>query len=177
MTLAIACPQCPGPYKYANSPGVSDEAEIIVLKTKEAQQSGLMLADDNPAIRYQTAIEKLTDIVKECMDDDWDGLGAAAVSYEAIEDAIDLVTLIPMQYPMPEIFPEDGEVTFGWNAGRYKKFLISVRGDGFAYYNGIFGFKNTDFGMKKLRDKLDPEIIRHLDRLYPPVEENDNQAA
>jgi len=177
MTVAIPCPQCPSPYKYANSPGVSDEAEIIVFQTKVVQQRGLVLADDNPSIRYQTAAEKLYEIFEECMENDWDGLGSAAVSYEAIENALDLVTQIPMQYPMPEIFPEDGEVTFGWNAGRYKKFLISVRGDWFAYYNGIFGFKDTDYGMKKLRDKLDPEIIRHLDRLYPPAEENDNRAA
>lgn len=177
MTVAIECPQCPSPYKYANSPGVSAEAKTIFLLTEEAQKSSLVLAEDNPAIRYQTVIEKLMDIFNKCMNNDWDGMGAAAVSDEAIENAKDLMTLIPMQYPMPEIFPEDGEVTFGWNAGRYKKFLISVRGDGFAYYNGIFGFKDTDYGMKKLKDKLDPKIIFHLDRLYPPAEENDNQAA
>lgn len=167
MTVAIACEHCPPPWINTNSPGVSPESKIIGLETRETQRRGLELAEDNPFSRLQIARQKLTAIYNECNEDDWDGLGARAVPIEAIEESLDFVAKIPLDYPMPEIYPEEGEITLEWHTGRYKTVLLSVRGDGFVYYNGLFGFKDADSGSKSLRDKINPEVISYLDKLYP----------
>lgn len=171
MTTAVQCDFCPNPYLGAllTSPGVSDESNLCEREIK-AQVSELQSARDTGIVRAQNAHGKLNNLFKDCRSVGWNGRDATPIPRAAIVEAEQLIALIPERYPMPDIIPETtGEIGLEWYVDPYRVLLLSVAGDGYIYYAGLYGFKNADHGSKPLAGQLNKKIISLLDDVYKDV--------
>ena len=109
----------------------------------------------------------LRELYRECSVADWDGRDAAPISEAAIIDAVRVASQLPERYPVPEIIPiATGDVGFEWYIDPYRVLSLSVAGDGYIYYAGLFGFKNADHGSKPLAGKLNEKVMSLLGEVY-----------
>ena len=174
MTSTVQCDFCPSPYLgfLFASPGISDESVKLRQHSIDSQRRELLRADESCFSRVNDVRTKLIEIYRDCHKADWNGREAAAIPYAAIVEAEQLIAQIPERYPMPDIFPEStGEVGFEWYIDPYRVLLLSVAGDGYIYYAGLYGFKDADHGSKQLTGKLNKKIFALLDELYEDAED------
>jgi len=113
------------------------------------------------------AIKELYEIYIENSEDDWDGYGAAALSYDAYFEASKILMIIPTSLPMPEVAAEpDGGIGLEWYKEKGYSFVISVNGKGIISYAGLFGSGNETYGSESFSGLLPKTIIDGLRRLY-----------
>lgn len=177
MTSTVQCDFCPNPKLglFFTSPGVSEESETLRKQDIETQKHDLQRTDESQISRICDAGSKLIEIYKNCRKADWDGRDALPIPRAAIAEAEQLIALIPKHYPMPDIIPEpSGEVGFEWYIGPYRVLLLSIAGDGYINYAGLYGFKDADYGSKPLTGKLNKKIVTLLEDLF---EDAGSQAA
>lgn len=73
------------------------------------------------------AISQLRALAIECGEENWDGVGAAAIEPKAIINAEAIVRALPIGLPLPEFAPEpDGSVSLDWIHSRTCQFSMSV---------------------------------------------------
>ena len=120
--------------------------------------------------RYSDILNELEEIKVSCNQDNWDGYGANAVSYDTYLSAIEVILMLNSAFlnvPMPEITPEpDGDIAFEWNDGHGRTFLFSIDDNQTLTYAGIFGSGKTH-GFEILGDFLPGVLIYNLKRLFP----------
>lgn len=166
MTLAIACDYC-DPWSMVSSPGVSAESTALIDQDRAARDRELARAEETKVLRQHRVIPQLMALHRRAAEDNWDGEGAPALTLDAITDASSIIGQIPEQYPMPELHAEQtGEVGLEWFVDSYRILLLSLPGDGYVYYNALFGFKNSDYGCKPIAGRLHQKILSLLDEVY-----------
>ncbi|HWP90751.1 MAG TPA: hypothetical protein VNN20_00935 [Thermodesulfobacteriota bacterium] len=115
-------------------------------------------------------LNELEEIRISCHQDNWDGYGANAISYETYLGAREVIHMLNSAFlnvPMPEITPEpDGDIAFEWNDGHGRTFLFSIDDNQTLTYAGIFGAGKTH-GFEILGDFLPGVVIYNLKRLFP----------
>ena len=104
---------------------VSDEAFIIrekdlgVSKHIESSRALLDLKED--------ALNRLYELTAECVEADWDGYGAEAVSQSAAVHSAHFIRRLPEDLPLPEISVEpDGEIALDWSPTPTQTFSVSI---------------------------------------------------
>lgn len=170
MTSTVQCDYWPNPYsgfQFLTSPGVSEEANKLREQDVKTQNLESQRACETSFSRTNNASGTLHDLFQNCRMTDWDGRGAAPIPYAAIEEAKQVIAQLPEDYPMPEIIPEiTGEVGLEWYVDPYRVLLLSLAGDGYIYFAGLYGFKNADHGSKPLAVQLNKKILSLLDDVY-----------
>jgi hypothetical protein len=104
---------------------VSDEAaaaqKAAMAVAESAERSQALFGEKS------VALSQLQALATECGEADWDGSGAAPVDELAIQNAIDIVRILPSGFPLPEFAPEpDGSVSLDWIDSRSRIFSVSV---------------------------------------------------
>lgn len=167
MTSITVCEFCPNPFFGLGSPGVSRESDTLREEGFKTLTRELEWSQEGKFSRLKKAENILEDIYNDHSSAGWDGRDALAIPYSAINEAKNLLVQIPEKFPMPEIIPEPtGEVGFEWYINPYKVLVLSLAGDGYIYYSGLFGFKNADHGSKPLAGQLHKKIIFLLEEVY-----------
>lgn len=133
------------------------DEEICQLRERVSMTLGLPLDE---------ALASLRGIYRECSREDWDGYGAAAITYDAYREAEKVLQLMPSSIHMPEITAEPtGGIGLEWYRDKSQVFVISIDGKHRIAYAGIFG-TNRIHGTEHLEETLPLVIIEHLRRLY-----------
>ena len=72
-------------------------------------------------------LDKLTDAVRNCGVDDWDGEGAFAVSNAVVANAENFIRALPPKLQPPEISVHpDGTISLDWLPAQHRMFSLSV---------------------------------------------------
>ncbi len=118
----------------------------------------------------QPILNELEEILISCHQDNWDGYGANAISFNTYLGAREIIHMLNSAFlnvPMPEITPEpDGDIAFEWNDDYGRTFLFSIDDNQTLTYAGIFGSSKTH-GYEILGDFIPGTVIYYLNRLYP----------
>jgi len=158
---------CSYPYTDSGSSGVSSESKQFSVIRSEILRSVSERTQERKLSRINNANETLKILNQSYSIDDWDGRGALAIPVNACEEAFQLISQLPEKYPMPEIIPETtGEVGLEWYVNPYQVLLLSLAGNGYIYFSGLFGYKNAEYGSKPIAGQLDRKIILLLDEVY-----------
>lgn len=151
------------------SRGVSDESAKLERQDIETRNRDLVRASESNLSRIINAKSntKLLDLYAKCKNANWDGRDALPIPFNAILEAEQVLTQLPKEFPLPEIYPErTGEVGLEWYRSPYCVLVLSLAGDGYIYYSGLFGFKNADYGSKRLAGQLNKKIVSLLEDIY-----------
>lgn len=107
------------------SSAVSPESQVVAVSAEQVEQR--MQRSHALFGKKSAAIAALTTMAAECVQADWDGNGAQAVSPEAVRLAQVFVLALPDGVPMPEFAPEpDGSISLDWIRSRHRMFSVSV---------------------------------------------------
>lgn len=113
----------------------------------------------------RSALTHLREAFRSGSADNWDGEGASSVEFTAYEYAHRLIELLPVDLPVPEIYPEpDGDLAIEWDLGKRRVLSIAVGRDGTLNYAGLFGRKKLH-GVEFLGDRIPPSIWIALSEL------------
>jgi hypothetical protein len=169
MSVAVQCIgfDCPSFLTGASSAGFDvGSSNRIVNRTDEKicqLRERVSMTLGRP---LDEALASLREIYRECFREDWDGYGAAAITYNAYKEAEKVIKLMPTSIHMPEITAEPtGGIGLEWYRDKSQVFVISVDGKHRIAYAGIFG-TNKIHGTEHLEETLPLVIIEHLRRLY-----------
>ena len=104
---------------------VSDEAGVIREKaldlSKHIERSWVLFGSK------EDALNRLYELAAECVEADWDGYGAEAVSQIAVVRSAHFIRRLPEDLPLPEISVEpDGEIALDWSPTPTQTFSVSI---------------------------------------------------
>lgn len=72
-------------------------------------------------------ISELWELADECGEDEWDGEGACALDFTAVQNAENFVRVFPDNLPAPDVSPEpDGSISLDWIVSRHRLFSLSI---------------------------------------------------
>lgn len=141
--------------------GVSDAAEII-CKLIGATTAHLVTSATGQT-RIADPVASLYDLYEQCAQANWDGEGAKGISYDAVEEAEQLIYLLPSYVPIPEFVPEPtGAIALEWYQGRDRVYLLSVDGTNSLQFAALLGRGNELHGRVNFQDGLPAMILDHL---------------
>ena len=141
--------------------GVSDAAirihEILGRTTLHLVNSATGQA------RIGDPISALYELYDQCNVQNWDGEGAEAIPFDAVEEAEQLLYLLPSSIPTPEFVPEPtGAIAFEWYQARDRLYLLSVDGTKSIQFAALIGRGNELHGRVNFEGTLPSIIIGHL---------------
>ena len=149
---------------FPTDTGYSPEAKIVSRLLDEALDHLSNTGAEGQ--RLQNAISALDDVYQECCEGNWDGYGAKAISEDAYVEAYTFLKLLPSDIPIPEFVPEPtGAIALEWFRGTRFVFVVSVSGESFITYAGLFGI-NKVHGTEYFADALPASIVLNIRRLY-----------
>jgi len=157
-------------YPVHSGNGIASESEILeklldlfIENLKTTESIGRFS-------ELQNTLDELTEILKDCSQDNWDGYNAKPVSIDTYLEANDIIRNLNTSFsnfPMPEILPEpDGDIAFEWNDQWGRSFVFSIDDNKTITYAGIFG-PNKAHGTEIYRGFIPRAIVDYLRRLYP----------
>lgn len=115
---------------------------------------------------HRKALTALWDVYQECLNDNWDGYGAKAISPINYIEALRFLKTLPTSIPIPEVSVDpDGEIVFEWYKGPRNVFSVSISPNNELTYAGIFGGSKTH-GVEYFGDDLPKTILENLYRLF-----------
>jgi hypothetical protein len=110
------------------------------------------------------ALSQLSELADECAGEDWDGNGAEAIEWLALDRAGQFVRALPAGVPLPDFAPEpDGSISLDWIQSRSRMFSVSVDGGNrvaFAWLDGT----DSGHGVARFDGATVPGII--LERIH-----------
>lgn len=116
--------------------------------------------------RHRPLHQELFRIYRDCLEENWDGYDAAPIPPGAFKEAKKIISLLPLDLPLPEIEPEStGEITFEWYKNQRNLFVIGVGGKETITYAGLFGQHAKARGAEYFKDELPSVIIQNIKRL------------
>ncbi len=111
--------------------------------------------------------QEILGIYSESTKDNWDGYGAPAIPESAFWEALDIIDLLPSNFPFPEPSPEaSGEIVFEWYKGTRNLFIIGVSGKNTISYAGLFGEHSETHGVEYFNGTFPVVILEYLKRLF-----------
>lgn len=147
--------------------GLSEEAQTVRQLLDEASgfYGSLLLGEPR-----RLALEELDAVYAAASEDNWDGIGSAAVEENTYVYARQFLASLPSTAPMPEVLVDrDGEFSFDWDYGPRRVFSVSVGRDGTLNYAGLFGHSIVH-GVEHLSEGLPRAISDNLQRVIAQPE-------
>lgn len=148
-------------WKPLMQPGVSDAAQIICRLLGATATHRITSATGQARIAEPVA--SIYDLYERCGTPNWDGDGAAAISSDAVDEAEQLIYLIPSSIPIPEFVPEPtGGIALEWYQGRDRLYLLSVSGAKSIEFAALMGRGNEFHGRVNFEGSLPVIVLDHL---------------
>ena len=114
---------------------------------------------------YRVVQRELRDAFVECAEDNWDGYGAKAASFQSYYHAQRFVMALPDKWLNLEVgIDPDGEVSFDWFGAKNAMVTVCVGADGELAYSGRFGLARIH-GVEIFNTTVPKEILGCLSRL------------
>lgn len=111
------------------------------------------------------ALEALERAFAHAQEENWDGVGSAAVEPTTFLYATQFLTALPSTTPAPEVAVDsDGELALEWDRGPRSVFSVSVGRDGTLTYAGLFGHTKVH-GVEHLREAVPMAIASGIERV------------
>ncbi|MBL4900256.1 MAG: hypothetical protein JKX76_11570 [Colwellia sp.] len=108
---------------------------------------------------YDSVANALFTAYFQCMNDNWNGYDARAISLSTLNKAMTFFSCLPETLPKPEVTPEpDGEIALEWYGDDGGVFSISVNKDKQLSYSGLFADGSKVHGEENI-DSFDKEIF------------------
>ena len=146
--------------------GVSKDAATVGAWLATMREQFLRSANGQRTINEPLA--NLREVFQSCVELNWDGQGASAIKYAALDEAERFLGMIPSRFPVPDISPEPaGAIAFEWYKEPGKVFVVSVNGSGSIQFAGLMGNGNEDHGKRNFAYSLPPVIVERLSQLFP----------
>lgn len=135
--------------------GLSDEAVMLRNIAIDASDFGNSISLGE---LRQAAHLVLIQAFNEAREENWDGMGSAAVEATTFAYASKFLDRLPSGGPFPEISVDrDGEVCFDWESSPRQVFTVCIGRDGTLTYAGLYGHTKS-YGVEYLTEAL-PQII------------------
>ena len=136
---------------------VSDSAKVLMAIEHNA------FDHFSDSIINETAQDSISNALlttyDQCIDDNWDGYGAKAITTQTLNKAMVFFSRLPDTLPKPEITPEpDGEIALEWYGNGGHVFSVSVNKNKQLSYSGLFSDGSKVHGEENI-DSFDKEII------------------
>lgn len=125
MTLALGCAATTYGAIWTDDSGTSNEA----LYLRRAAETVAESLERSQALFGQKAqaIELIWAVYNESSTEGWDGYGAAALSVETANRAINFIRALPDSLSLPEFSAEpDGSISLDWILSRNRTISISI---------------------------------------------------
>jgi len=148
-------------FSFITNRGVSKDAEVLEEMIDCTRINLLSLANDDYDVRNE-----LSEALKNCSTDNWDGYGAKPLSMDSYIEALRFYLKLPLTHPYPEVSVDpDGEIAFDWFNGPNKVFSVSIGSNYLLSYAGIFE-SGKIHGSEYFGDELPQEILHNLKRVF-----------
>lgn len=142
--------------------GVSREANQV----EQALERGRSELNELNSVGKKAALDELKEVWSECKQADWDGLGAAPVTWETYYLADVFIKALPFGTPVPSVGAEaDGHLTLEWYASKRRVLSVSISPDGDLYYAAFLG-PRTMHGSEALFGDVPDQILRLVKQVY-----------
>lgn len=100
---------------------------------------------------------------KQCSVENWDGYGAAPVSYKTFLQAKDLLEALPLGTIAPTVGAEpDGHITMEWYKSPRHTLSVSISSEGELHYAALLGHKKR-YGTEPFWGEV-PDVIMDIIR-------------
>jgi len=144
--------------------GVSKEATVLQEQYK-ITLTHLFVDNESIEGRLREGFYLLQEVAEEYNELNWDGYGALSVSENSLENAKNLVRILPTDIPLPEIEVDpDGEVSFDWYNDADDVFSVSIGETGKLAFAGMFG-RNEVHGVEHFYNEMPGAILFYLRRM------------
>ncbi len=112
------------------------------------------------------AIRHLTELYRQCSQENWDGEEAMAISEQTYQEGLKFLGALPLSIKVPELVAEpNGAIGFEWRRGPNAIFVASVMGIQKISFAGLFGPGARAHGTEDFVDSIPGTIIANLQRL------------
>jgi hypothetical protein len=139
--------------------GAGLDAGLLAARRQEAWRE----FGDSSTVGLGRALREINRILAECRVRGWDGEEAEAVDGRSAVLAGELIALLPIDLPRPELAADvDGLICLDWHAGRRRTLSVSVGADGRLYWAALFG-DEVMHGSLRLQDRF-PDHLASLIR-------------
>ena len=137
--------------------GSSGAAQYIGKQLREGWRR--LRASNSLGAGIGAAVEELHDVAEECRSGNWDGYGAAPVSWGTLEQASRFLDAFPLSTPAPSVGAEpDGHVTFEWYHSPRRTLSVSVSPEGELHYAALLGLRKV-FGSEPFFGEVPQSIL------------------
>lgn len=144
-------------------PAVSEEARVVSSLANPASVGRAF------SLRREWALD---DVWRDSRVPNWDGYGAAPVTFPVLATATTFLAALPETWPSPEIAADpDGEISFEWARDSHWLFAVTVSGDRRLSYAGMFGL-NRVHGAENFDGRLPRAIVVNLVRFFSGTASN-----
>ena len=117
------------------------------------------------------AVRALRDAVIEAQDYGWDGYTAAPADPGAICYALQFLSALSHEIPLPDIAVDpDGDIALDWDLGERRIFSVRIGRDGTLNYAGLVGHSSFH-GMEILREGIPKAVSAGIDRVLSAREQ------
>ena len=166
MSDAAPLINCPSELAfYPINSGVSPESITVRNRLREVRRENWQ--SYTMGLRLAVLLDNLIEVFKECSEENWDGYGAKPITSKVYSEALNLIALLPLSLPFPDIVPEpDGSIGFEWYKEKRNLFVISIGGNNIINFAGLFGDINKIHGTECYADSLPPIVSESLQRLF-----------
>lgn len=117
------------------------------------------------------ALDALARAFADCSSPNWDGYGAAAVTWEVAARAQAFLNALPASLVAPDVVAEpDGALAVEWYFDKTLQLSISIGASGPLHFAGVIGH---DYGQPRVRHGMEPfettvpaELLRYIHELH-----------
>ncbi len=107
--------------------------------------------------------DELYKMVKQCSVENWDGYGAAPVTFETFRQAINVLEALPLGTIAPTVGAEpDGHITLEWYKSPRHTLSVSISPEGELHYAALLGHKKR-YGTESFWGEV-PNVIMDIIR-------------
>jgi len=138
----------------------SGASSTFVQLSRLLHEASKHLHEPVTAQKSDEIFRKLDQVYEECLEEDWDGYGASAISANAYNNACRFLEALPSTIPSPDIIPEpDGEIAFDWHKNRDWSVVVSVGSTDILSYAGLLGKDNKTYGTQVFAISIPKMVI------------------
>jgi hypothetical protein len=139
--------------------GASADADLLA-RSREHVLNALGESETLGRSRLRNEIEQL---LFECSRPGWDGFESLPVTSRARDNALALLSLLPLDHVTPEIVPDpDGMVRFEWQSDPRHSLSVSIGSDARLHYAALLG-DELAHGSMQMRDSF-PRVLTDIIR-------------
>jgi len=142
---------------------INSEPNEATIQLRKIQRK--FLESNSFGLRKKPLRQEVAELYADCLEDNWDGCGANAISEFSYDEVIRLIEGLPSNIALPSPSPEpSGEICLEWYSHPRCVFSISVNGTSTITYAGLFGYEDIH-GTVFYGQNLPKVVIENISRI------------